>query len=147
MYVIAGLVTAWFITGIIRSVWIDLFRAPVDSPLAASAATVAACADEADALLRQLTSHSDDAVASTDRDWDAFSARYEQRFAQFQSRCVDVPIPGVNDAVLRSFADTAVALEALRMHLSRCGAEGDRDRKAVTAAVAQVRAAARATGP
>jgi hypothetical protein len=135
MYAIAGAAVLWFIGCIIWSVHRGTARAaPSDAP-----ASAAACADQLDAMSRDLAAR---AAASDGHDWSDFSAAFEPRVAAFQARCVEAPPADASPAFRASVREAAEAIEDMRAHLSRCGEEADKSRASVGAAIEKVRAAA-----
>ena len=131
--------TAVFIGCIIRSIWVDIY-APA-SPVAPGTATLTACVEELSTLTRKLTSHGEGALAPGGmQDWSAFTADLDRGLAAFQHRCLDSVPAGSTDEQRRLLAVAADKVDSLRLHLSRCGEEGDRERQALAGALEALRA-------
>lgn len=140
MYAMFLAFTLVFIWLVIWSVWSDLYLNDPVKGVRAERPTVAVCVDELEVLFRKLAARSSAAVAPNgEKDWNDFTAEFENRFAAFEARCVDGPVDGASAEEQRRIADAAVRLDALRLHLSRCGEEGDRERAGVIAAIALLR--------
>jgi len=144
-YALYFVVTGLFIGCLAWGIGADLYRAP-DDP-SDGAATLPTCIEELETLFKRLQARSGAAVeASGDKDWSRFTAEFEGRLSRFEARCVD-QAPAEADAGVRdALAEAARQLDNLRLHLSRCGEEGDREAAAVRDALHSLRQAARASG-
>ena len=152
--------TLAFITLVGRSVWLDLYGKPTVHGLQAERPTVAACAEELDALNRELDARlnmtmapsaardRDRAVAERDwdrqeADWNGFTRGFEDRLQRVRARCVDQELPDGSARTAHDLMATAVdELDDLRQHLARCGLEGERERESVLSALSQLQSVA-----
>ncbi len=135
------MLTAVFIGCVIRSIWVDLYAGSAPATVS-SAATFTSCVEDLGALNRRLGARSEAALSPTGLgDWGAFTGEFDRALVTFQHRCLDVTPSGGSDQDLRRMADAVERLDALRLHLSRCGEEGERDRQALAQALAGLRAA------
>lgn len=146
LYAIFLAFTLTFIGLVIRSVWMDLFlRDPVTGLVGASPSPTA-CIAELETLYRKLDSRLNLPITpAAERDWDTFSREFEDRLNQIEARCVNQSYETQRTDVTVAIHDAAEKLDALRLHLSRCGEEGERERLVVVQALEALRGQVRAS--
>lgn len=146
MYAIFAVFTFLFIGLVFRSVWTDLYDRKPARGDAMKHPSLTVCADELESLFRHLsvrTGMSTELTPEAERDWNTFSRNFEDRLTTLRSRCVDAP--GNEDARL-AIRDAVDRLDSLRQHLSRCGEEGENERKLVVQSIDRLRETRRLTG-
>ena len=143
VYAAFMLLTAVFIGCVIRSIWVDLYA--TGSPAAASLApTFTSCVEDLNALTRRLEARTEAALSPGGLgDWGSFTAELDRALAAFQRRCLDTKPSGGSVEGLRLLSGAVDHLEALRLHLSRCGEEGEQDRQALARALEELRTSRR----
>jgi uncharacterized coiled-coil protein SlyX len=145
MYALFLVFTGTFIALVTRSVWVDLYgRGPV-AGLAGSRPNATSCVDELEALFRKLDARSGLPLNTrAEKDWATFTREFEDRLEALQSRCVEGGQIDATPEVRTAIAESAQHLEAMRLHLSRCGEKGDEVRSVLTGSIAELRTAVKA---
>lgn len=135
--------TLTFVALVGRSIWLDLYgKGPVKG-LRVEHPTPEACVEELERLFGKLASRSAFPTTANElRDWDEFSREFEDRLDEFESKCVDDPASKADVAVHDAIQETAAQLERWRQHLSRCGEEGEEERRELVRSIASLREAA-----
>lgn len=128
-----------FIGLVVRSVALDIYGRGSTGGLQTEHPTTTACVDELESLFRQLRARASLPMTPGEtHDWAEFTRQFEDRLVRMKSRCVDAA-PAGPDTVRTAVADTAEKLDTLRVHLARCGEEGEHERKIVAEAIANLR--------
>ena len=136
-YALFFVAAGWLVFALAHGIWSELYRSRGPTgPM--GVATTRTCTDELEALYRRLTSHSGGSVSSGS-DRARFTADFEERLARFEQRCVEAAPADASPEVRAALATGADRLDDLRLHLSRCGEEGDREAAAVAAVLATLR--------
>lgn len=140
MYTIFVAFVLLFVGLLIRSIWIDLYaRDPVRGVAEPS---ITACADEIESLFAQITSRSvpEELMSPRHDRWDEFARRFEDRIQLLQDRCGDIDARTDADEEAREvILETTSRLESLRMHLARCGRDGEEQLVAVAESLQTLR--------
>lgn len=141
VYVLGFSFTVLFIVLIGRSVWLDLYGRGPTKGLRAEAPSINACVDELEALFTKLNARAAmQPGVTSEKDWDTFTREFEDRLGLVQSRCVDESVGG-DEGVRTALRDAADKLDSWRQHMSRCGEDGESERKVLADAIARLRAA------
>lgn len=141
VYALYFVFTLGFIGLVIRSVAREVYAIPEVPVTATNRPTAAACVKELDGLFGELTVRANVALTPGRRPtWDDFQRHFEHRLEELSTRCTDSSIAASDD--VRSAIKTAASqLDRLRLHMARCGEEGETEREEMARALAALRVA------
>jgi hypothetical protein len=143
VYAAFMLLTAIFIGCVIRSIWVDLYATAAPTTRSTDT-TFSACVEDLESLTTRLGARAEAALSPKGLgDWGAFTGDFDRSLALFQRRCLDASPVGGSPERLRTLSEAVEKVDALRLHLSRCGEEGEQDRQALARALEGLRATAR----